>query len=250
MAERTRARSERASAKDSTPSGDALLPARRGAPFPITPYNDIPAPLAEAIRSIVNRYELRTGEPLPNSIGVTAAMPREGVTTVSQALATVIAQEIGMFVCWVDCSWLSANAKPVDDGRPDLLDLLADDSLLQSAFQTSPELPQLISLAPGALPEGKRNIVVRSPSFERLLAVLADEFDHVIFDLPPILTNAHALALLRRADASLVVVRHRTTTVGQVHRAIESTEPTTNLGVILNHYEPKIPARLRRLLRN
>lgn len=226
-----------------------LLPAVVHAPVsPLPRYDEIAPELGEALRGIVNRYELRTGEALPNSIAVTSALAGEGVTTVSQSLATLIAQEMGLFVCWVDCSWLTARPDQPSDGRPDLLDLLADQSQIHSAFQTSPDLPKLISLSPGPVPESKRNLIVRSPGFEGLLGILADEFDHVIFDLPPILSNANALAILRRADASLIVVRHRATTVSQVQRAIESTQPTTNLGVVLNRFRPSIPQRFVRLL--
>jgi Mrp family chromosome partitioning ATPase len=152
-------------------------------------------------------------------------------------------------VCWVDCGWLTADTttdRPT--GRPNLVDILADQSRIISAFQASPELPQLMSLAPGPVPESKRNMIVRSPEFERLLAILAEEFDHVVFDVPPVLTNANGLALLRRADASLLVVRHRSTTLAQVKRALEATQPTPNLGTLLNRYRTSIPVRLRRLL--
>jgi Mrp family chromosome partitioning ATPase len=218
-------------------------------PAAILRYDEIPGELADALRGIINRFELRTGERLPKSIAVTSALPGEGVTTASQALATMIAQEMGSFVCWVDCSWLTADsAGDRANGRPNLLDILADQSRILSAFQASPELPQLMSLAPGPVPESKRNMIVRSPEFERLLGILAEEFDHVVFDLPPVLTSANGLALLRRSDASLLVVRHRSTTLAQVTRAVEATQPTPNLGVLLNRYRTSIPIRLRRLL--
>jgi Mrp family chromosome partitioning ATPase len=212
-------------------------------------YGNIPGELAEGLRGIINRHELRTGERLPRSIAVTAPLPGEGVTTVSQALATIIAQEMGHFVCWVDCAWLTPDgAGDRHSGRPSLVEILADQSRVISAFQAAPDLPQLMSLSPGPVPESKRNMIVRSPEFERLLAILAEEFDHVVFDVPPVLTNANGLALLRRADASLVVVRHRSTTIAQVQRAIEATQPTPNIGTLLNRYRTSIPVRVRRLL--
>lgn len=218
-------------------------------PASILRYDEIPSELGEALRGIVNRYELRTGEGLPKSIAVTSSLPGEGVTTVSQALATLIAQEMGEFVCWVDCAWLTADGdRERNAGRPSLVDILADQSRILSAFQASPDLPQLMSLSPGPVPQSKRNMIVRSPEFERLLSILAEEFDHVVFDIPPVLTSANGLALLRRADASLIVVKHRSTTVTQVNRAMEATQPTPNLGVVLNRYRTSIPSRLRRLL--
>lgn len=212
-------------------------------------YDEIPGALAEALRRIVNRHELRHDERLPATISVTAALRGEGTTTVSQALSTLIAQEMGRYVCWVDCSWLAGDrpVAPTDD-RPGLIEILADRSKVLSAFQTAPDLPQLITLSPGHVAESKRNMIVRSPEFDQLLDVLTAEFDHVIFDIPPVLQNANGLALVRRSDASLLVVRQRSTSVTQFEQALDATQPTPNLGVVLNRYRTSIPRRLRRLL--
>jgi Mrp family chromosome partitioning ATPase len=238
---------------DADDSRDDRLPAlATGAPTRqsrMIRYEDIPVELAEALRGIVNRFELRTGSPLPKSVAVTSALSGEGVTTSSQALATLIAQEMGSFVCWVDCSWLSRDAGPNgDDDHPSLTDILANQSRILSAFESSQELPQLMSLQAARVPERQRNTIVRSPEFERLLTILAEEFDHVVFDIPAVLANTNGLALMRRSDASLLVVRHRATSITQVRRALEATHPTPNLGVLLNRFESRIPVRLRRLL--
>ena len=91
-------------------------------------------------------------------------------------------------------------------------------------------------------------MIVRSPEFERLLSILAEEFDHVVFDIPPVLATANGLALLRQADASLLVVRHRATMLQQVKRALELTQPVPNLAVVLNRYRTRVPSVFRRLL--
>lgn len=211
-------------------------------------YDDIPDELAEALRSIVNRSELRTGQPLPPSIAVTSALREEGVTTVSKALSTLIASELGRSVCWIDCSWLSGDSGREQNGRPSLIDILADNSRMQNAFETTEEQPSLVSLSPGPVPESKRNQIARSPEFEQLLGIMSEEFDHVILDLPPVLSHANSIALLRQADASLLVVRQRSTSIGQVERVIEAMQPTPNLAVVLNQYRTSVPRRIRRLL--
>ncbi len=212
-------------------------------------YEEIPAPLAEALRTIVNRYELRNDERLPSTISVTSGLRGEGVTTVSQALSTLIAQETGQYVCWVDCSWLSPDqSRNQADSRPGLMDILADRANILSAFQSAPDLPQLMSLSAGPVPESKRNMIARSPEFDRLLDVLTAEFDHVIFDIPPVLANANGLTLVRRSNASLFVVRHRSTSISQFRRALDATQPTPNLGVVLNRFRTSVPSRIRRML--
>jgi hypothetical protein len=73
-------------AESNTPEG--ALPAVAVEPetdSSILRYRDIPPELADAVREIINRYELRTRERVPKSIAVTSAMRGEGVTTVSHA---------------------------------------------------------------------------------------------------------------------------------------------------------------------
>lgn len=211
-------------------------------------YDELPLELAEALRAIVNRYELRQGTSLPGTIAFTSALRGEGVTTVSQAMATLIAQETGRFVCWVDCSWLGPEPSPASADRPDLIEILGRPEGVASAFATAPDLDELYTLRAGPLPEARRNSIVRSSQFDRVLDELTSEFDHVIFDIPPVLTNAGGLALVRRSDASMFVVRQRTTSMNQFNRLVEATQPTPNVGVVLNRYKTSIPSRLRRLL--
>jgi septum formation inhibitor-activating ATPase MinD len=135
-----------------------------------------------------------------------------------------------------------------DGQAPDLIDILQDHSRLSSAFTSSEQLPQLVCLAPGAVPDESRNQIVRSPELQELLQILSEEFDHLVFDVPPVLGHANSLTLLRWADASLLVVKHRGTTVSEVRRSLETMDPTPNLGVVLNQYRTRIPAGVRRLL--
>ncbi len=212
-------------------------------------YENIPDALSESLRGLVNRYELRAGESLPSIISVTSAVEGEGVTTVSQALALMIAHDFGKFVCWIDCSWMTAGqTRDPDDPRPSLVDILADRSNVLSAFQSSPELPQLVSLSTAPVPEIKRNMIVRSSEFEWLLGVLTDEFDHVVFDVPPVLSNANGLFLLRKSDASILVVRQRSTPASLARRALEAMQPTMNLGVVLNDVRSRVPRWIQTLL--
>lgn len=218
-------------------------------PPPLPRYSSVPREVNEALRGIVNRYELRTGAALPHSIAVTSALAGEGVTTISQSLATLIAHELGRLTCWVDFSWLAGgDDNSADPDRPSLADLLANGSSIANAFQAQPGLPELIVLQPGPVPERERTAILRSPEFGRLLSLLIDEFDHIVFDTPPVLSHNNALTLLRLADTSLFVVKHRSTSITQLRRAVESTQPTPTLGAVLNGYQSKIPTRLQLLL--
>ena len=84
--------------------------------------------------------------------------------------------------------------------------------------------------------------------FEDLIDLLCEEFDHVVFDVPPLLSNASSLAIVRLADSSLLVTKQRHTSISHVRRALGAMESTRNLGVILNQYRTYIPSGIRRLL--
>lgn len=214
-------------------------------------YDGIPDDLAQPVRTIINRYELLNDSPLPNTIAVTSSLSGEGTTMVSQALATLLASEHGKSVCWVDCLWMAPDAPPATSGDPDvpgLVEILADESKLLAAIQTSPDLPRLSWLNSGVVLPEKRHTILRSEEFEFLLGLLVDEFDHVIIDSPPLLGSGQGLALLRRSDGYLLVVKQRATSQTQVAEAVEMTAPTPNIGVVLTEYTTKVPAVVRRVL--
>lgn len=240
------ARLRRNQSRRGSPSTSSAI-VRRGLPD-FLQYDLIPAELAESLRTMITRYELRTGTTMPRSIAFTSALHGEGTTTASQALSTLLAQELGHFVCWVDCRWLVASDPHDRDDGTTFIDMLADPSRVLSAFQSSPELPQLTCLRPGPVPPAKRHMIVRSPEFERLLNILVEEFDHVIFDAPPLLGAGDGLSLLRRCDGYFLVVRSRSTTESEVRRAVELAAPTPNLGAILTDHRSRIPAPILKQL--
>lgn len=210
-------------------------------------YPDIPDTLLGPLRTIVNRYELRTDGEIPSPLVVTAPTPTDVRTSVSQALAAILAQERGKYVAWIDCNWLR-QGEDYDDGEPvGLVDILSNRNNVLAALRSSPDLPQLTQLRIGRVPAGRGHMIARSYEFERLLAALAEEFDHVILDTPALLGAGDGLALLPRARGYLLVARHRGVSLGQVRKACELAAPTVNIGVVLTDYETKIPASVQRL---
>ena len=213
-------------------------------------YHEIPFQLSSPIRTFLNRYELSTGTALPRSITVTSAVAGEGTTMVSQALSTVIAVEQVRTLCWFDCSWLAAgpSARAEQDARPNLVDMFRDQSSLLDAMKQSREIPQLTALRPGPVPTEHRHRIAFSREFEELVMFLEEQFEHVVFDVPPLLDGGEGLPLLRHSDGYVLVVKQRSTTHAQVRKAIEMAAPTPNVGVFLTNYTTKTPAAIQRLI--
>jgi protein-tyrosine kinase len=60
----------------------------------------------------------------------------------------------------------------------------------------------------------------------------------IIFDLPPVLTSADALAFSPYVDAALLVVEEGLTKKQDLERAVELLSSTKIVGTVLNKAEP------------
>jgi tyrosine-protein kinase Etk/Wzc len=169
---------------------------------------------------------------------------------VSQALARILAHEHGSYVLWMGSDWLSGATEQAAAraDEPSLLDVLANKASLSSVLVPDSQHQRLTHLITGSIPAGRGHMIARSPAFEQLLALLNDEFDHVIIDCPPLLGAGHGLALLPRTAGFLLVVRHRSVSIGQVRQANELAAPTQNVGVVVTDYVTRVPSIVRRLL--
>lgn len=210
-----------------------------------------PVGLQRSLRNLLDQYQLHVHPRPPGSIAVASALSGEGTTPVSQALARLLAAEFGASVCWIDGGWLDpVRQRTWDPSMVDLARMLRDQSALESAFRQAPDLPHLTSLRPGPVARANRHALAESDEFGQLLTILADEFDHVVLDIPPLLGNAEGLPLLRRSDAFLLVVRFRTASEGQIGRALDLARPVENLGVLLTDYRPAAPTSVTRWIRS
>lgn len=239
-------------------------------------YDRIPTDLAESVRGIVDRHRLRSKSSLPNTIAVTSTRRGEGVTTVSQALATIVAEDYGRSVCWVDFGSPIASDDDTQDGDNDgsgdddgdmtsddrrggdggsgrdggsgVIEMSSDQTRTAGPGRGSGDASRLVALPARPMLNAGRHRLARSPEFEELLDNVADEFDHVILDVPPIRDHAGALALLRLADTAVLVVGHRRASINEVRDAIDAMAPTPNLAVVINRFEPLTPRPIRRLM--
>jgi Mrp family chromosome partitioning ATPase len=106
----------------------------------------------------------------------------------------------------------------------------------------------LLSLLPaGATPRSRRAVLARSSGLDLVLAKLDASFDHLVFDVPPVLTSSESLPIVYLAQAHLLVVRHGSTTIPQVRDVADRLRAVPSLGVVMNQYRPHMPARLQRL---
>jgi len=80
--------------------------------------------------------------------------------------------------------------------------------------------------------------VLGSPVFMANLQVMADDYDFILFDSPPLLVSSDAHLLLRLVDRMLLVIRPGATTPAQMAEALAMFRKKDLLGVVLNRVLP------------
>lgn len=156
---------------------------------------------AESLRTI--RRSLPDGA---QTIAVCSSLPNEGKTTVSLALARVMAMS-GDRVVVVDCDLRKGALRGASRVTPEhgLVEVLEgsidfDVALIDDPLSTAKLLPVV-----------ERGFVARDlfggSEMTLLLSELRKRFDRIILDTPPVLAIADARAVARKADATLMLVR-------------------------------------------
>lgn len=200
-------------------------------------------PLAESVRYILARPQIdatRLDTDLPRVIAVVAALPGEGVSTVSSVFSSVLSNDAGLPTCRVDLSWASASAPKVG-----VLEVIAGAVDVDDALEWNGMTATLHS---GPVTPSERHRLARSQELGDLIEQLGERFEHVVLDLPAILSGSDGLTMMRLADAYLLVVKHGVTTLQQVQMATDQLADFESLGSVLNQVQTHTPWPLNRWL--
>ncbi len=140
-------------------------------------------------------------------IGVTSALRNEGKSTTSINLAYSIAQT-GNKVLLIDADMrLPSLAKLLGiQSAPGLSNLLAGLCSGKEALSESGMLDNLYVIPSGDVPPNPSELL-GSKNMNRLVELLAREYDYVIFDLPPITAVSDGLVISKLIHGMIVVVR-------------------------------------------
>jgi polysaccharide biosynthesis transport protein len=183
---------------------------------------------AESFRGLrANLQYLAVQWPL-RTILVTSPAANQGKTTVCASLATAIVQA-GQSVVLIEADLRRprlADTFGLPRLRPGLTSVLVGNSQLGRAtaeIKLPPSLGQakgqdmaITVLPSGPLPPNPSELV-GSPRMRRLVDGLADLYDTVILDSPPLLPVADSLALAKLVDGVIIVVRAKSATRDDAH---------------------------------
>ena len=158
------------------------------------------SPYAEAVRSLKLTVDLnrRSIGKHSNVIGLTSCLPSEGKSTLSAAMAALMADG-GSRVLLVDCDLrnpsLSRTLTP--DARAGFLDVVAGQVPLADAVWTDPttNLSFLPMVPNRRLPNPTEMLC--SPAAKSLFGALEIRYDYVVVDLSPLVATVDARAAAR-----------------------------------------------------
>ncbi|HWR97883.1 MAG TPA: CpsD/CapB family tyrosine-protein kinase [Candidatus Methanoperedens sp.] len=193
---------------------------------------DLWAHFGEEFRSLRTRVATRL-DARHKIVLVTSALPQEGKTTVSSALARSFAQMEWRTVL-VDCDLRKPGVHSLFgvDRSPGITDVLQGQAREEQCLAATDS--SFLDLIPAGSPADGPSELLHADVTPRYLRDLASRYDYVVVDSPPLtsITDTHLLA--QYADGILLVVRGRVSPRDLVQSAREQLLERPVLGIVLN----------------
>ncbi len=203
----------------------------------LIPHTDARSPISEAYRAFRTSLLLASASS-PKVIVITSSFAREGKTTTSVNLATVLAQ-MGKPVLLIDADLRRPRLQKVFAGKMNLglVNYLAANIPVDDTIQAT-EVPNLSVMLSGPNPPNPSELLA-SDRMKHLIEELRAKYAYVIFDSPPVLAVTDAVVLAANADGVVLCVHGGQTPRELVQRSAErlrlSNIPV--LGAILNNLD-------------
>jgi capsular exopolysaccharide synthesis family protein len=125
------------------------------------------------------------------------------------------------------------------DQSPGLSTYLSGDLPLENVIQEL-LVPNVSLLAAGAVPSNPSELL-SSNRMRDLLHTLAERYDHILVDSPPLINFADPLILSAKVDGVILVISGGKTTLQEALRARDDllTVGANAFGVVMNNFEIK-----------
>ena len=160
----------------------------------------------ESIRTLYTSLHVSDPDNPPKKILITSAVPKEGKTAISLCLGRFLAKS-GKKVVMVDADF----RRPGLAGRiglrsePGLVELLSGASSFEEVLQKD-KVSGAHVISPGVA-MGNPPELLASNRMKQILDELAQGYDYVVIDSPPVLAVSDSRILSQEADATVFVVR-------------------------------------------
>lgn len=175
------------------------------------------------------------------TIMVTSANKNEGKTTVTANTAMSFAQQ-GKKVLIVDSDMRNPTLHEVFhvENKSGLSNLLSDpDMSFSKVFHSTPH-PNLTLLTSGPTPFNPAELM-DSEQMNELIERFKEEFQFILFDMPPIIPVSDAQIMAARVDGTIFVIRSGSTEKKELLKAKELLQyaKATVIGAVLNDKKNK-----------
>ena len=205
----------------------------------------------DAYRILRTKILQRCAEKGGNTIMITSAVPGDGKTLTSINLACTLAQDYQQTVLLVDCDLRrqSIHGYLGYDSDKGIIDYLLNDTPV-SELITWPGIEKLTIISGGRPISGSCELL-GSPRMKDLVADMKCRYPdrYVIFDVPPLLAGADALAFVPLVDHVVVTVNEGETSILDVKKALQLVPAEKVLGLVLNRHKSMsnmVPYTVRR----
>ena len=196
-----------------------------------------PCEFTDAYKMLRTQVLQRLNENNWNVLAVTSPGTGEGKTLTALNLAVSLAMEVNYTVLLVDANLRhpSLHENLGLTGSPGLSDYLSKDTPLPELL-VHPRGIDHLTILPGGHAMLNSAEMLNSPKMSQLVDELRNRYASriVIFDLPPVLDAADAMAFAPYVDATLLVVEEGKTKRGEVEHAMELLSGTNIIGTVLN----------------
>jgi succinoglycan biosynthesis transport protein ExoP len=194
--------------------------------------------VAEAYRVLRTSVLLASVDRPPKTILITSGQPGEGKTTTVVNTAISLAQ-LGASVLIIDCDLRKPSAHKVlgvDQSRG-LSSYLSRNVDINDVIQKLP-IANLSLLPCGPIPPNPSEMI-SSAKMKQLLVTLAETYDHIIIDSPPLLKVTDPVILSTMVDGVILVVHGGKSTRDVVRRTRQelSIAGARIFGVVLNNVD-------------
>ena len=196
------------------------------------------SPMSEAIYALRTGLELSTRDGVPQTLLVTSTRPAEGKSTTSQALAREFAQS-GRRTVLVDADLRrpSVHHNFGIDNKLGFSSLLTSSEPVPGAIHPT-DIENLSVIPSGPIPPSPPRLL-NHDTLHRIFDRLAQQFDLIILDAPPVLGLADAPQLASAVDGALYVIEASGGSQGQTKAALRRliAADAHVIGAVLTKYD-------------
>lgn len=192
------------------------------------------SPVAESYRLIRSGLLLSSAEHPPKTMLVTSMNAQEGKTSTTANIARILAQG-GSRVLVIDCDLRRPRMHELFGGKNDFgLSSFLSGSTTENVVRKAAD-EDIFFIPSGPIPPAPAELL-GSMKMKQFIKTLAEKFDFILLDSPPVQSVTDSLVLSQYADGTIVVVRSGKTTNEVLDSGMKKLHDvqTRFLGFVLN----------------